>query len=267
MISSNLIIAVFITSFGLIIGSFLNALIWRIRQKLPIGGKERSVCTDCKHQLAWYDLMPVISWLTLKAKCRYCHKPISAQYPIIEVLNAGIWLLSFIVLKPTSPLEYIMLIVWLLASSCLLALAVYDAKWLELPDGLVLFFAVSTLAYISVKVISSGSFGIISSSLLGVLAIAGLFYGLYVFSNGAWIGGGDVKLAVGMGILLGIEAGLLAIFIAALAGSIFGIGGIAFFGKKRSAQIPFGPFLIMATIVSFLFGGILIDWYMNLIIL
>ena len=160
-----------------------------------------------------------------------------------------------------------MLVIWLLASSCLLALAAYDAKWLELPYGLVRFFNICALAYVSVNSISLGSFDVIFSSLLGVIAVAGLFYGLYAFSDGAWIGGGDVNLAIGMGILLGIEAGLLAVFIAALAGSIFGIAGIAFFGKERSTQIPFGPFLIMATIVSFLFGGILIDWYMNLIIL
>jgi prepilin signal peptidase PulO-like enzyme (type II secretory pathway) len=267
LIANDFLLAIFIASFGLMIGSFLNALVWRLRNNLPIGGKERSICTKCKHQLVWYDLIPVISWLSLKAKCRYCQKPISAQYPVVELLNSAVWLVSFIVLQPSTMTDYVLLAIWLFASSCLLALATYDAKWLELPDNLVLAFTIATIGYILVDSFVLGGFSIIASSLLGVFAVAGLFYGLHAISDGAWIGGGDVKLAVGMGILLGLEQGLLAVFVAAFAGSIFGLAGIAFFGKNRSAQIPFGPFLIMATIISFLFGEHLIDLYMNLIII
>jgi len=267
LITIDFVSAVFIACFGLIVGSFLNALVWRIHKNLPIGGNERSICTKCNHQLVWYDLIPVISWLSLMARCRYCHKPISAEYPIVEILNSAIWLLSFIVLKPSTMIGYALLIVWLFASSCLLALAAYDARWLELPDKLVLAFTIAALVYVVINSIALGDIGVVYSSFFGVLAVAGLFYGLFALSDGAWIGGGDVKLAVGMGLILGLEAGLLAVFIAALTGSVFGLVGIAFFGKKRSTQIPFGPFLITATIISFLFGEQLINLYMNLIII
>lgn len=254
----------FITLTGVVVGSFLNALVWRIRKRIPIGGKERSQCVHCHHQLAWYDLIPVVSWLILRAKCRYCHKPISAQYPIVEVTNGILWLISFWALHPERPAQFIGLIAWFLAVSVLLALAVYDIRWMELPDRLVAIFGVlaGLIALLNIDFTKFTLYQYLDP-LLGVLFIAGLFYFLFQISDGKWIGGGDVKLAAGMGLLLGLQGSVIALFIASLMGSVFGLSAMAIFKRDRKQVIPFGPFLISATFVVFLFGERIFAWYIS----
>ena len=252
---------------GVIVGSFLNALVWRVHKAIKIGGGARSQCPICEHTLAWYDLIPVVSWLVLRAHCRHCQEPISSQYPIVELLTGSLWLLSYLVLSPTSAIEYLQIAVWLVALSTLIALAVYDLRWMILPDKLVAVFVGSAAVY-AITVSLSGSSTTLQQldPLLGLFSIAGLFYLIYQVSDGKWIGGGDVKLAVGIGLLLGLQGSLLALFIASLSGSIVGIFGIIFLGKTRKDVIPFGPFLIAGTVFSFLFATNLIDWYFNQLI-
>ncbi len=257
----------FVALAGVIVGSFLNALVWRIHKEMKIGGKARSQCPVCDHKLAWYDLIPVVSWIILRARCRHCKDPISVQYPVIEVLNGLLWLVSLIVLSPTSLLEYALMALWLIAVSTLVALAVYDIRWMLLPDRLVIFFTgcAALYALIGSVFLATGVYDRFDP-LLGVAAIAGLFYILYQISDGKWIGGGDVKLAVGMGLFLGLQGSLLALFLASFIGSIVGVFGILVLRKSRKAIIPFGPFLITGTVVTFLFGDALIGWYMNQLI-
>lgn len=254
---------VLVLALGLVVGSFLNALVWRIHKRIPIGGKERSQCTSCHHQLAWYDLIPVFSWILLKGKCRYCHNNISIQYPLIELANAALWGLSFYIIKPDSLMTLGLTVLWLGIVSTMLALAVYDIRWMELPDRLVMVFAVLSVcvALISALGIDKPSIFDILNSLLGVLFIAGLFYFLYQISDGRWIGGGDVKFAVGMGLLLGLQGSILGLFIASVLGSIFGLVSMAIFKKDKKSLIPFGPFLIAATYIVFHFGATIITWY------
>jgi len=267
IIANNLLVnfyisAGFITLLGVVVGSFLNALVWRIHKRISIGGKERSQCVHCHHKLAWYDLIPIISWLILAAKCRYCKKPISAQYPLVELANGLLWLVSFWVLSPTNLIEFIIVVIWLVAASVMLALAVYDIRWMELPDRLVATFGIlAFLVTIFNLAIGDQSLYEYINPLLGLIFIAGLFYFLFQISDGKWIGGGDVKLAVGMGLLLGLQGSVMALFIASLLGSIFGLSAIAIFKRDRKQLIPFGPFLLIATFLVFLFGEQIFGWY------
>jgi prepilin signal peptidase PulO-like enzyme (type II secretory pathway) len=264
-----LLVGGFVALIGVLVGSFLNALVWRLHKGIPISGRSRSMCPNCERTLKWYDLIPVVSWVILKAHCRYCKEPISKQYPVVEVLTGVLWLISFAVLSPVNTMDYLITGLWLAALSSLIALAVYDIRWLELPDRLVaVFVGLAALHAILVTVtLEEPTLLQRLDPVLGAIAIAGLFYLLYQISNGAWIGGGDVKLAVGMGLFLGLQKGLLALFIASLFGSIIGIFGILVLGKSRKEVIPFGPFLISGTFVAYLFGSACIDWYIQALII
>jgi prepilin signal peptidase PulO-like enzyme (type II secretory pathway) len=158
-------IAVYLAVIGLCAGSFINAWVWRLHQQSKIKSpksknnlsivKGRSVCPSCRHQLAWYDLIPLISWLVLKARCRYCKKPISYQYPIVEALTSLIFAFSYVFWPQTVHLngQWLLLITWLAASVGLIALAVYDLRWMLLPNRIlypILVLAVAgRLAYIT----------------------------------------------------------------------------------------------------------------------
>ncbi|MEK9196125.1 MAG: prepilin peptidase, partial [Patescibacteria group bacterium] len=150
---------------GLCFGSFVNALVWRVyQQSLPKAKrpkkvdlsiqKGRSVCPNCHHVLGWQDLLPVISWLGLRGKCRYCSKPILWQYPLVEILTAVIFVISYLFWPfEFTGTEVVIFGLWLAVVVNLVALAVYDVKWMLLPNRLVKFalgFAV-VLSWITIS--------------------------------------------------------------------------------------------------------------------
>lgn len=260
-------IYVVLVVFGLALGSFINALIWRIHEqesskkkktnvKLSIT-KGRSMCPSCKHELGAKDLIPVISWLSLGGKCRYCKKAISAQYPIVELLTAALFVFSYQYL-PSQPVLY------LLALVGMIALFVYDLKWMILPDRIV--FPMIGLA-VAIKLVDfyREDFDLwqLGSAALGAFMLAGLFYALFMYSKGRWIGGGDVKLAIFIGILVGPLGAYLTLMLASLFGSVVIVTLMALKVVKRSQPVPFGPFLIAATYIVLVFGEQIIDWYSN----
>lgn len=264
---------------GLCLGSFVNALVWRLRQqekpdkpkaagKLSIV-KGRSVCPDCRHVLSALDLVPVLSWLILKGKCRYCKKPISWQYPAVELATAGLVLVSYIFwplgFEVAGMLQFV---AWVVLLSGFVALAVYDIRWMILPDKIVYpLIGVAALTTIALALLE-GSFSPIINSLIGLLAIGGLFYVLFQISGGKWIGGGDVKLGFLAGLLAGgLLPSLLLLFLASIAGSLFSVPLLLVKKLNRKSRVPFGPFLIIATIAVYLFGSALIDWYKGLLLL
>ncbi len=258
---------------GLCFGSFVNAFVWRLHEKQRAKSKEqraslsitkgRSMCVHCRHVLGWHDLIPVISWLMLGGKCRYCKKPISKQYPIIELITAVLFVASYI-FWPLAFTNYqtIQFILWLGVLVSFMALIVYDIKWMILPDKLVLITTIGAglLAFIRItERLDSQSF---LNPFWGVVCIAGLFYVLFQISKGKWIGGGDVKLGVSLGLLVGGPSNaLLTVFLASVLGSLAGLPMLLKNRKALHARIPFGPFLIMATIIVFLFGTSIVHWY------
>lgn len=261
---------------GLALGSFVNALVWRLRQQEK-GTKEsdlkrysilqgRSMCIHCKHELAWFDLIPVVSWLQLGGKCRYCKKPISWQYPFVEL---GVALLAAVSLLwwpfPLATLqEWLLFGVWIVTLAPMTALVIYDIRWMEMPTRLIYSLNVLGVLFVSLRVLVEQTWDPLVSGLLGALLLGGFFWLIYQFSDGKWIGGGDVRFGFPMGLFLGWQKMLFGITLASYLGVILIIVLIALRKYHKKMRVPFGPFLITATYLSMLFGQQIVDIYKNL---
>lgn len=292
----------FIIMLGFVFGSFVNALVWRLHEqsKKPkaesgkrIANKKksaqltandlsiwkgRSMCPNCKHGLVAKDLIPVLSWLTLRGKCRYCHKPISIQYPLVELLTAGLFIISYLhwpneahatlaacfaVGRTPSAQALTLFGFWLVFLIGFVALAVYDLKWYLLPNKIVYsLMGVAAVQSILTVFVFGGGVHLAGQIALSLVVGGGLFYLLYQVSSGKWIGGGDVKLGMLLGIVLADpQLSLFMIFVASLLGSIVTLPLLAAHKVTKSTHIPFGPFLIAGAIVAQLFGAAIIGWY------
>lgn len=264
---------------GMAFGSFVNAFVWRVYKQDFSKTKDkslkkkdlsvlrgRSMCVHCHHTLAWYDLVPVFSWLSLKGTCRYCKKPIHWQYPIVELTTAALFVGSYLFWPLSFGVEGVVLLgLWLMALVLLIALGVFDAKWQFLPDRIVFPLIGISIVFASIRLLYPGvhSLGIIGLGASVVIA-GGLFYGLFVLSKGKLIGGGDGKLGIALGLLLGTPGlALLMLFVASLLGSLAALPG--YIKNKKNNRIAFGPFLITATIICFFFGASIIEWYLGVI--
>ena len=228
------------------------------------------MCVDCGHVLSWYDLLPLMSWIMLRGKCRYCHKPISWQYPVVEALTAVLFVVSYLYWPLSLSAGWTSLFgLWLVLVTGFVALAVYDLRWMLLPDRVVFPLQAVAASYaLALFALSGGDWQIIAGALFGVLGSAGLFYALFQISGGKWIGGGDVKLAVVLGLVLGGAAeALLMLFIASVLGSVVGIPLLLQGKAKAKSKLPFGPFLLIATVITVLFGSGLLDWYQRQVLL
>lgn len=253
--------------FGLVWGSFVNAFVWRLHE-----GKDwvrgRSECTVCHHPLAPEDLVPVVSWLLLKGKCRYCHKPIK-DGPIVELSVPLLFVISYIwwpwALQGGGLLRFILWLVFLVG---FVILAVYDLRWKLLPNRVVYPLTVlSIFQMLTLVLFYSASLSLLWNAIVGALIISGGFYTLFQMSGGKWIGGGDVKLGVVLGILCGgAWQALLLLFIASLAGTLTTVPLLLSKKLKAKATIPFGPFLLLAAVIIELFGAAIIHWYTHLIV-
>ena len=270
---------VFVAVIGLILGSFINALVWRLHEQSAVKGKKskkpaaarelsilrgRSMCPNCRHELSPLDLIPVLSWAYLRGRCRYCSAPISWQYPVVELSTSMLFVFSY-VLWPSSlhGVGLFRFCLWLIFLVGFVALAVYDFKWFLLPDRIV--YPLVGLAVVQVVlsfVFAHAGWQSLLASLWGVLIASGIFYVLYQVSDGAWIGGGDVKLGLVLGILIGGPLlSVLLLFVASVLGTLVSLPLLAVGKAKRSTPIPFGPFLIAAAIIVVLFGGHFAAWF------
>ena len=255
--------------FGLIIGSFLNVVILRHGAR-SVGG--RSGCLSCGAPLLWYDLIPVFSWLLLGGRCRSCGSRISKQYPLVEATTAILF--AFIGIAGLSiPLTLISLVI----AALLVLIAAYDIRHTIIPDEWVYAFAflafVASSPYVISSALSSGAQNTVTGILLLLLAgpVTALpLFALWAISRGRWMGFGDVKLAVGIGWLLGLSSGLSAIFLAFIIGAVISVGlllfqrmrihlsrhlsritrlGIRAQGLTMKSEVPFGPFLIASCLI------------------
>lgn len=261
---------------GLCIGSFVNAFVWRFheqsRSKKPKKElsilKGRSMCVHCKHSLAVWDLVPLFSWLQLRGKCRYCRKPISWQYPLVELLTALAFVGSYLCWPyGFSATGVVQFGVWLICLSFFMILIVYDLRWMLLPNNIVYPLVGVALVGLVAQVVLRSDASLLLDALWGVVCLFGLFWVLFQVSGGRWIGGGDVKLALALGIIVGGPANaLLVVFISSLIGVIVTVPLIIQRKKNYSSRVPFGPFLMVACMVVFLFGQQIVDWYTKLVL-
>ena len=276
-----MIIAVLIV-LGLCFGSFVNALVWRLHQQsLPAKKRAaklaelsistgRSMCPNCKHTLGALDLLPLVSWLALKGRCRYCQHSIGVQYPLIEALTAVIFVLSYVFWPFELDASGIFqLICWLIAVIGLMALLVYDLRWMLLPNKIVFpLIALGAVKVLVVALLFDGGIDSLAKAVLSVAIAGGIFYVLFQISKGQWIGGGDVKLGYALGLFLAKpELAMLMLFAASVLGLMVAVPGLVTKKLAMTSRLPFGPMLIIATMAVMLFGQNLIDAYLRLMTL
>lgn len=222
------------------------------------------MCPDCKHELAVKDLLPIVSWLSLKGKCRYCSKAISWQYPLAEASMAMLFVASYlhwpVVVEGAQIISFIL---WLVLAVGFMALIVYDLRWLILPNRIMAPLGLVAGLFACVGVATADHpLRALVNTVLAVAVGGGIFYALFQFSSGKWIGGGDVKLGWVLGLVVATPArALLLIFVASALGSLISLPLLATKRLKPQSTIPFGPFLILAAIVVQLFGHSILYWY------
>lgn len=250
--------------FGLIFGSFVNAWVWRTRMDISVA-KSRSVCTHCKHELAWYDLIPIFSYIVLGGKCRYCHKAISGQYPIVEFTTGILFTLLYFVISPNSASDLVQFVILLATTVLLVAAFVYDAKYMELPEKYMLPAIVLGIASLGLKAHNIG-WSSLTPQLVGLAAIVLVYTALWFFSKGKWLGAGDIRLVAIMGLFLVPAQLLVGLFTAYLTGAVYGVYVLRKSKTKKGLRVPFGPFLIIGFYIGLLWGTQIADLYLSLLI-
>jgi leader peptidase (prepilin peptidase)/N-methyltransferase len=274
-----LIVAVVLV-LGLCLGSFVNALVWRLHEQSALEGKKskaaralrtrlsiisgRSMCPSCKHELAARDLVPVLSWLSVKGKCRYCAKPIGWQYPAVELVTAGLFIFSYFFWPlPLHGFGLFEFVPWLICLTGFVALAVYDIRWFLLPTKILRpLIGLAILQVVGLSLFYHGGLRTIAGALFGVLVASGIFYVLFIVSKGSWIGGGDVRLGMLLGLLIGGPVmSFFLIFVASTLGTVVALPLLLSHKLRRTSHVPFGPFLLAGAIITRLFGAVIIAWY------
>ena len=268
--------------FGLVFGSFAGATVWRLRARQLVADKaagehvdhteykklkklahekplkDHSRCLHCGYGLRWYDLIPLVSWIALRGRCRDCRKPIGIMEPLIELGTATFFVVSY-VLWPfdlTTGLQITQFIIWLISGVGLAIMFAYDARWFLLPDKI--NFAVIGLGLVSAILMiveSPNHVGALLNVIGSIAVLSGIYYALYLISKGRWIGFGDIKLGLGLGLLLGDwQLAVIGLFLANLIGCLIVIPLMATGKLKRNSHVPFGPLLIAGAIVAKLVG-------------
>ena len=224
------------------------------------------MCPRCRHELAAKDLVPVFSYLSLRGRCGYCQEPISWQYPVVELAMAGVFVASYFFwpVELAGIGQWLLFISWLGASVGLLALLIYDFRWMMLPNRILyptlVVAAAGRLGYIAFYASDKAHQLVLLG--LSLLLSSGFFWLLFLISKGRWIGFGDVRLGLITGTLLATPAkSLLMLFLASLLGTLFVLPLVATGRTKMTSRMPYGPFLIIATGVVLLFGQSIINWY------
>lgn len=240
---------ILLAGLGLIVGSFLNAYVWRFGQKDMSVRRGSSQCVHCKHALSALDLVPLVSFAALLGRCRYCRKPISWRYPIVELATAVITLLPVAVFGLTLTAGVVLVLSWLLEAMFLI-----DHQYAVLPDSL-------TIPAILIGILCGWLLGhsyvaIIAGGILG----AAFFAVQYLISRGVWVGSGDIRLGAVMGVTLGWQFVLAALMLAYVVGAVVAVVLLVRRRTSWSSQIPFGTFLTLATYIMLLAGDRVLYW-------
>lgn len=247
---ANVLYGFVVAIYGLLIGSFLNVCIYRIPLNKDIT-TTRSHCRECGYVLKVYDLIPVFTYAFLRGRCRQCTNHISIQYPLVEGLNALIYLLIYITRGISGSS-----IIFMLLSSALIVLSIIDFRTYEIPISINIFIfclgIVHTLLDLSRIV----------DYMIGFFAVSGFLYIIYFMSHGRGIGGGDIKLMAATGLILGYQNIILAFILACILGSIIHL--IRMKISNEDKVLAFGPYLSMGIIISIIYGNQLIGLYLGM---
>lgn len=244
--------ALIISIIGLLIGSFLNVCIYRIPKRETVVYNS-SYCPHCNTNLVALDLIPLLSYIYLKGKCRYCGEGIKVRYPLVELLTGGIFLATYLYIGFD-----ILLIKYLMLFSLLIVISFIDLDHQIIPNSLVLLILIWGVIW-QVLQPDISWYKAIGGAVIG----GGLLLLTAIISRGG-MGGGDIKLMFAAGLILGTANTALALFLSFLAGSIIGIGLLVLRIKGRKDPIPFGPFLSLGIFIAALWGYEIIGLYLSL---
>jgi len=278
---------------GACFGSFAGATVWRLRARQleadrknkeeydkkeykrlkKLNGKsllnDRSCCLECGYELKWYDLIPVVSWLSLKGKCRSCKHPIGWFEFLMELGMIAYFVLSYAFWPGgiQTGLEIAHFVLWLAAGVAMAILFAYDLKWFLLPDSITVTLGVIGLAIVGVSAAETQDVGGTILTTLGAVAVlGGLYATLYTVSRGKWVGFGDVKLGAALALLLvDWQLAIIALFLANFIGCLIVIPALASKKLSRTSRVPFGPMLIAGTILAWFIGWPVLDWYLAIL--
>ena len=238
---------------GTCIGSFLNVAIFRTHDgESVVTG--RSKCRVCEVPIRAQDLVPVLSYLRLRGRCRSCKAVISWQYPTVEIATGVLFLVTYYLGDSWMEIGRNWVFV-----SYLVLIFVYDLRHMLIIDR----FTIPAMIF---AIIINLWLGMVPawSVLVGGLVLAGFFWIQFLISKGTWVGGGDIRMGALIGFMLGLEHGLVALFIAYVLGAIVGVAMMASGKATRKTPVPFGSFLAVATVIVLFIGQPLIDWYLGL---
>jgi len=254
---SDFIPYIIIFVIGAVIGSFLNVCIYRVPRNLSIISPA-SRCPSCNMPIKFYDNIPFLSYILLGGKCRVCKAGISFRYPLVELLNAVLFV--FVVWRFGFAWHTV---IYGILCSALVVITFIDLDFQIIPDVITLpgiFIGIVAGSLLMPDPFIRNSLLGFKASVIGLLAGGGLFYAIAVLSRGG-MGGGDIKMMAMVGALMGWKSVLLTIFLGSLTGAVFGIFLMISKGKGRKTKIPFGPFLALGTVITLFYGQEIFSWY------
>jgi len=244
----------FVIVLSLLSGSFLNVCIYRIPRKKSIV-LPRSHCTQCQKTLGVFDLIPIVSYLFLKGKCRFCKHSISFVYPLVEALTSLGSVLLFLKFS-LSPLFFFYTFIFYI----LITITFIDLKHFIIPDAITLpsLFLGFLLSFFGFSI----TWG---DSLLGIFLGGGILYGMgtlyYIFTQKEGMGGGDIKLMAMLGAFLGSKAVFFIILASSILGSVGGLVMLLMTRQSKDTPIPFGPYIALSSLIYIFYGDALLTWY------
>lgn len=267
---SFLLITLLLFSLGTVVGSFINVIMYRtFADEQWVKGRSR--CDICKKPLKWYELIPLISYFLQGGTTNCCKKPLSISHPVVEFLTGVLFVwwywggaLFFELTK--APFQVIQPLFWLFVGVLLLIIFFTDLWYMLIPD-----FAVGALFLLaSVYRIALTITGIMRLTDLGLTAVTAslaalFFWSLWYFTKGKGMGFGDVKLVIPLVLLMGWSKSLVGLILSFVIGAIFGVFLIVYKKKTVKYKVPFGPFLIVGTVIALVWGEIIWQWYVGLL--
>ena len=248
-------ILVFLFLTGLVFGSFANVIILRLNtgESLIFKG---SRCFFCSQKLQWFELIPIVSFLVLRGRCRSCRSRISWQYPVVELASGFLFLLIYVSTATSTDIWSLGLTTaffWLL-----LVISVYDIRHKIIPNSLVYLAVI--IAFLPLIIGQQ-----LAPNLISGIALFSFFAFLWWVSNGRWMGFGDAKLALAIGIFLGWPLSFVGVLLSFWVGALFGLVLIFLRRLHLKTHVPFGPFLSMGALTAFLWGERITAWYLSLL--
>lgn len=264
MLLTFLILA-FLFILGAAVGSFTSVVIYRLHSRKKGIFRGHSACTNCERELKLLDLIPIVSYLTLRGKCRYCSKEISYMYPLLELVSGSLFALLFLKFPffnnalQLSETQFWLYMLYAFYTFVLIFTFFFDLHYLKVSDEIllpaILIGLIATLGTPATPHFLDAIFG---------MALAIAFFGLQILiSRGTWIGLGDLRIGAFMGVILGFKLLIVALVLSYLIGSIVAIFVAVRKQKLRGVKIPFAPLLVTGTFVTMFFGEQIAAWYLR----